>query len=220
MREDYNTLRRYGVSGFICCSHNYPELKNEVVELFSGAKDVVVLEKPYAPKMPYIRTSRLKALTAMIADARKLGYRKIGILHGLKTELTEQTLYEEFLQAMAENGLKADEKLIFEAPKSIDMPQTRIDAAIENVILPFRPDLFFVDDAISAVVLSNRLLKIGLNVAICGGNNDPLFQSVDVKSFDPGYEKMASELMNLLLHPEKRGEVPVIEAVYKEGSIL
>lgn len=219
MREDYHTLRRYGVCGFICCSHNYPKLKNEVVKLFSGAEDVVFLERPYVPKMPYIRTSRKKALTAMISDARKLGYRKIGVIHGLKNELTELTLHEEFLQAMADNGLKADKRLIFEFPRSASMPQIRIDAAMEKLVLPYRPDLLFIDDAVSALVLHNRLLKNGLNVTICGGNNDPLFQSTDVKSFNPDYEKMASELLNLLLHPEKRGEVPVVEAIYEEGSL-
>ena len=216
MREDYHALQRYGVNSFICCAHDYPDLKNEVAELFEGAKNVVFMEKPCIPGMPYVGTSRLKALTAMIADAYKQGYRKIGLLHGHHTDLSERTLYEMFLEAMAANGFEADEKLIFEYPKSPTDPQIRVHTALEKMIRPYRPDFLFVDDAASAVSLRNELFNAGLNLTIYGGDNDALFRYMGMKSFDPCYEKIATELLKLLLHPETQSENPVIDAVYKK----
>ncbi len=216
MKEDYQTLQRYGVNSFICCSHDYPDLKDEVAELFKDAKNVVFMEKPCIPGMPYVRTSRLKALTAMIRDAYNQGYRRIGTMHGPPRALTERTLHEEFLQAMAANGFKADEKLIFEYPKSPADPQIQVHAALEKMVRPYRPDFLFVDDAVCAVILRNELFNAGFNLTICGGDNDPLFKYVGMKSFDPCYEKMAGELLKLLLHPETRSENPAIECVYKK----
>lgn len=216
MREDYQALQRYGVNSFICCAHDYPNLKNEVAELFEGAKNVVFMEKPCIPGMPYVRTNRLKALTAMIADAYKQGYRKIGTMHGKQSALTERSLHEEFFQAMAANGLEPDEKLIFEYPKEPDDPKIRIQHAIDMMILPNRPDFLFIDDAVYSLALRTRLACHGFDIRIHGGDADPLFEYMDIPSFDPCYEQIAAKLLDLLLHPETRSEIPVIEAAYKK----
>ena len=214
MRKDYQTLQRYGVTGFICCAHDYPDLKKEVAELFKDAKNVVFMEKPCIPGMPYVRTSRVKALTGMIADAYRRGYRRFGTLHRYHTALSERTLREEFIQALRSNDLPVVEDLIFESPKSTTDPKQRLGLAMEKMILPFRPDFLFIDDAISATTLWNILSRAGMDIAIYGGNNDPLFADIDLKSLDPCYKKIAAALLDLLLHPECRTEIPLIEAVY------
>ncbi|MBR4663635.1 MAG: LacI family DNA-binding transcriptional regulator [Lentisphaeria bacterium] len=215
MREDYHALHRYGVNSFICCSHDYPDLKNEVAELFEGAKNVVFMEKPCIPGMPYVGTSRLKALTAMIADALKQGYRKFGTIHRHHSAYSERVLHEEFILAMSANGLQPDENLIFESPKNMIDPQTKVQLALEKMILPYRPDFLYIDDAATTIALRNYLSNTGLNPAICGGNADPLFKYMSLPSFDPGYEMIAAALLDLLLNREQKNEYPVIEAVYK-----
>ena len=216
MREDYQALQRYGVNSFICCAHDYPNLKNEVAELFKGAKNVVFMEKPCIPGMPYVRTSRLKALTAMIGDAYKQGYRKIGTMHGKPSALTERTLHGEFLQALAANGLEPDEKLIFEYPKEPGDPKSRIQLVMEKMILPQRPGFLFIDDAVYTLALRTQLARHGFDIRIHGGNADPLFEYMEIPSFDPCYEQIAAKLLVLLLHPETSSEIPVIEALYKK----
>ena len=216
MRTDYQTLQRYGVTRFICCAHDYPDLKAEVAELFAGAENVVFMEKPCIPEMRYVRTSRLKALTAMIGDALKQGYRRIGTMHCHQSALTERTLHEEFLQALAANGLEPDEKLIFEYPKEPDDPKTRIRQAIRKMIRPNRPDFLFIDDAVYSLTLRTALAHYGINLRIHGGNADPLFEYMEIPSFDPCYEQIAAKLLNLLFHPESGTEVPIVEAVYKK----
>ena len=215
MKEDYLMLQRYGVAGFICCAHDYPDLKDEVAELFAGAKNVVFMEKPPVPDMPYVRTSRVKAMTMMIADACRKGYRRFGAVHRYHTALSERTLREEFIQALRSNNLSPDENLIFESPKSTDDPKSRLGLAMEKMILPFRPDFLFIDDAVSAATLWNMLSRAGMDIAVYGGNNDPLFADIDLKSLDPCYKKIAAALLDLLLHPECRTEIPLIEAVYR-----
>ena len=218
MKEDYHMLQRYGVTGFICCAHDYPNLKKEVAELFTGAPDIVFMEKPCIPDMPYVRTSRRKALTAMIRDALKQGFRKFGTMHCHPSTLTERTLHEEFLQAMAANGLDPDENLIFEYPRIPPDPKARIRQAIEKMILPNRPDFLYIDDAIYTSALRTQLEGTGLKIRLQGGDGDPLFEVINVPSFDPCYGKLAAELLDLLLHPEKRKEIPVIEAVYRKDG--
>ena len=216
MKEDYLMFQRYGVTGFICLAHDYPEFRKEVADLFADAQNVVFMEKPSIPGMPYVRTSRLKALTGMIADAYKQGYRKIGTMHGKQSALTERSLHEEFIQAMEANGLKPDEKLIFEYPKEPDDPKFRVQQAMEKMLLPQRPDYLFIDDAVYSLALRTQLARHGFDIRIHGGNADPLFEYMEIPSFDPCYEQIAAKLLDLLLLPETRSEIPVIEAIYKK----
>ena len=215
MKEDYHMLQRYGVTGFICCAHDYPNLKKEVAELFTGASDIVFMEKPCIPDMPYVRTSRVRALTEMIADAYRKGCRRFGTMHDYHTALTERTLHEEFIQAMKANGLEPDENLIFEYQKTIPDPNRRIEMVMEKMILPHRPDFLYIDDAIYTVTLRTQLEGTGLKIMLHGGNDDPLFGNMKLKSFDPCYGQIAEALLKLLLHPECRSELPVVEAVYR-----
>ena len=215
MKEDYLRLRRYGVTGFICCAHDYPEFREEVADLFAGAQNVVFMEKPSIPKMPYVATSRVKALTAMIADARRNGHRKIGLLHGSLAYETEHRLLSEFETAMKENGLETDPKLIFEYPEQTDDPKIRVQAAMEKMIRPFRPDFIFLDDAPHAVALRTQLFKAGLDITIHGGNGDPIFDDLDVNTFDPDYKTIAEELLEHIFHLENKAERTVIETNYK-----
>ena len=215
MKEDYHMLQRYGVMGFICCAHDYPNLKKEVADLFTGATNVVFMEKPCIPDMPYVRTSRVKALTEMIADAYRKGCRRFGTMHDYHTALTERTLHEEFIQAMKANGLEPDENLIFEYQKTIPDPNRRIEMVMKKMILPYRPDFLYIDDAIYTVTLRTQLEGTGLKIMIHGGNGDPLFGNMKLKSFDPCYGQIAEALLKLLLQQECRSDLPVVEAVYR-----
>lgn len=214
MKEDYLMFQRYGVTGFICCAHDYPEFKKEVADLFADAQNVVFMEKPSVPGMPYVATSRVKALTSMIADARRNGHRKIGLLHGSLAYATEKRLLNEFKTAMRENDLEVDPELIFEYPEQPGDPKIRVQAAMEKMIRPFRPDFLYVDDAPHAVALRTQLFKAGLNITIHGGNGDPIFDDLDVKTFDPNYKKIAEELLEQIFHPENRTRKTVIETIY------
>ena len=216
MKEDYLMLQRYGVSGFICCAHDYPHLRKEVRALFAEADNVVFMEKSCLPGKPYVRTSRLRALTEMIADAGRRGFRRFGTMHDWHAAPTEQTLRREFLQALLANGLEANEKLIFEYPKSIRDPGVRARLAMEKMILPQRPDFLYIDDALYAASVQSLLLKQGIPMMIHGGNGEPLFEGLGIESFDPGYEKIASALLYLLLHPGHRTEHLLIEAKYRK----
>ena len=215
MKEDYLRLQRYGVTGFICCAHDYPEFREEVADLFAGTRNVVFMEKPSIPGMPYVATSRVKALTAMIADARRNGRRKIGLLHGCLAYETEHRLLTEFKTAMEGNSLEIDPKLIFEYPAQTDDPKIRVQAAMEKMILPFHPDFIFLDDAPHAVALRTQLFKAGLDITIHGGNGDPIFDDLDVNTFDPDYKTIAEELLEHLFHPENKVRQTVINTVYK-----
>ena len=216
MKEDYFMLQRYGVTGFICCAHDYPEFKKEVADLFADAQNVVFMEKPCIPDMPYVQTSRVRALTEMIAEAYRKGFRRFGTMHAYHTAQTERTLREEFKQALRANDLPVDPNLVFEYPQATEEdPKFRIRMAMEKMILPCRPDFLYVDDAPHTVRLRTKLFKAGLDIRIHGGDGDPLFDDMELGTFDPCYERIAEALLKLLLHPECRNETPLIEAVYR-----
>ena len=214
MRENFRMLQRYGVTGFICCAHDYPDLKTAVREFFSGESNIVYMEKPICEGKPYVRTSRLNALAEMIHEARSTGCSRIGMLSASTVWRTEATLHREFIQAMQRNGLEADPRLMAQYP---DTPRlsVQVDSVMKNVILPYRPDFLYIDDAVHAGVIQTRLIQAGLKIPIHGGNNDPLFEGLGLCSFDPCYGKIAEALLELLLNPEKRGEIPVIESIYQ-----
>ena len=216
MKEDFLRLQLYGVTGFICCAHDYPEFRKEVADIFTDSQNVVFMEKPSIPGMPYVATSRVEALTAMIADARRNGHRTIGLLHGSLVYETEDRLLSEFKTAMKKNGLEIDPKLIFEYPEQTDDPKLRVLAAMEKMILPFHPDFIFLDDARHGVALRTQLFKAGLDITIHGGNGDPIFDDLGAGMFDPDYEMIAEELLKHIFYPETRSDIPVIKAVYKK----
>ena len=213
MKSDYLLFQSYGISDFICCAHDYPRFKEEVAALFSGAENVVFMEKPCLSGMPYVRTSRVEAMTAMIADACRNGCKRFGTLYGHHAMQTEYTQRDEFRQALRNNGLEVDEKLLFEFPEKHDV-DLRIRLAIKKMILPYRPDFLYVDDFPYSITLRTQLEEAGRKILIHGGNGDPLFQCVKLNTFDPRYEEIAGKLLDLLLHPELRTTVPVIEAGY------
>ena len=217
MKADYLQFQRYGISDFICCAHDYPEFREEIADLFTGAENVVFMEKPCLPGMPYVRTSRVTAMTAMIADACRKGFRRFGNLYGHHAVQTEYMQRDEFKQALRNNGLDVDENLMFEFPKKRDVDY-RIRQAVKKMILPYRPDFLYVDDFPYTITLRTQLEETGRKIMIHGGNGDPLFRSIKLNTFDPRYEKIAENLLDLLLHPELRTTVPVIEAIYKKEN--
>ena len=213
MKADYLAFQRYGITNFICCAHKYPDLQSEFMDSFSGENNIVFMEKPTCEGKRYAGTSRVKALTQMIAAAVRQGYRKIGMFSADLKWSTEAALYQEFHQAMRLNGLEPDPHLIAQHSGNLSL-RTQTDAMMEQVILPYRPEVLYIDDALHASSLQTRLLERGIKVRIYGGNNDPLFEGLGLKSFDPCYRQIAQALLDLLLKPGCHGDMPVIEAVF------
>lgn len=213
MKAAYLSFQRYGIKNFICCAHKYPDLQSEFLNFFSSEDNIVFMEKPICEGSRYVATSRVKALTQLITAAIRKGYRKIGMFSaGLKWS-TEAALYQEFHLAMRANGLEPDPHLIAQHSANLSL-RNQTDAMMEQVILPYRPEVLYIDDALHAASLQTRLLERGIKVKIYGGNNDPLFEGLRLKSFDPCYRQIAQALLDLLMKPDCHGDMPVIEAVF------
>ena len=213
MKADYLAFQRYGITNFICCAHKYPDLESEFLNFFSSEDNIVFMEKPVCEGRRYVSVSRVKALTQMIAAAIGKGYRKIGMFSADLKWSTEAALYQEFHQAMRLNGLEPDPRLIAQHSGNLSL-RTQTDAMMEQVILPYRPEVLYIDDALHAASLQTRLLERGIKVKIYGGNDDPLFEGLGLKSFDPCYRQIAKALLDLLMKPDCHGDMPVIEAAF------
>ena len=219
LRDNYRTMQGYGMAGFICCAHDYPDLKDEMREFIDQSENVVFMEKPIGQNVPYVATDRTNALSAMIADALSKGYKRIGLRHGSLIWQTEQALYDEFQRAMALNGLDFANALVIEDPPGNLPLAERVTWFIENYILREHPDFLYVDDAYYAAVLQHQLHECGLNITLCGGDANPLFHGLGINSFDPCYEKIARALVELLVQEKRDTEPVVIEAVYRNGTV-
>ena len=213
MKADYLAFQRYGITNFICCAHKYPDLESEILNFFSSEDNIVFMEKPVCEGRRYVSVSRVKALAQMIAAAIGKGYRKIGMFSAELKWSTEAALFQEFHQAMRLNGLEPDPRLIAQHSGNFSL-RTQTDAMMEQVILPYRPEVLYIDDALHASSLQTRLLERGIKVRIYGGNNDPLFDGLGLKSFDPCYRQIAQALLDLLMKPDYQGDMPVIEAAF------
>ena len=213
MKTDYLAFQRYGIKNFICCAHKYPDLQSEFLNFFSSEDNIVFMEKPVCEGRRYVSVSRVKALTQMIAAAIGKGYRKIGMFSADLKWSTEAALHQEFHQAMRLNGLEPDPHLIAQHSGNFSL-RTQTDAMMEQVILPYRPEVLYIDDALHAASLQTRLLERGIKIWIYGGNNDPLFEGLGLKSFDPCYRQIAQALLDLLMKPDCHEDMPVIDAVF------
>ncbi|NCB34397.1 MAG: LacI family transcriptional regulator, partial [Erysipelotrichia bacterium] len=210
----------YGVTGIICCAHDYPQFRKEITALFEGESKIVFMEKPAFSSRSYVATSREAALTFMIAEAIRNGFRKIGMICASRIWSSEKILCEEFRAAMKKNKLTIKEDLIVEYPEE-KLPEIcdRCDWVMEKMILPLRPDFLYVDDALHAVSLQSRLQNAGIDLTIYGGNHDPLFSNVipAIQSFDPQYDKIAEKLLNRILTPDSSAEPEIVEACYRKN---
>ena len=213
MKADYLAFQRYGIKNFICCAHKYPDLESEFLNFFSSEDNIVFMEKPVCEGRRYVSVSRVKALTQMIAAAIGKGYRKIGMISADLKLSTEAALYQEFHQAMRLNGLEPDPRLIAQHSGNPSL-RNQTDEMMEQVILPYLPEVLYIDDALHASSLQTRLLERGIKVRIYGGNNDPLFEGLGLKSFDPCYRQIAQALLDLLMKPDYPRDMPIIEAVF------
>ena len=63
--------------------------------------------------------------------------------------------------------------------------------------------------------IPTQLFKAGLDITIHGGNGDPIFDDLDVNTFDPDYKTIAEELLEHIFHLENKAERTVIETNYK-----
>ena len=213
MKADYLAFQRYGITNFICCAHKYPDLESEILNFYSSGDNIVFMDKPVCENSRYVTVSRVEALTQMIAEAIRNGYRKIGMFSADLKWSTEAALFQEFHQAMRLNGLEPDPHLIAQHSADLSL-RNQTDAMMEQVILPYLPEVLYIDDAVHAAALRTRLLEHGIKANIYGGNNDPLFEGLGLKSFDPCYRQIAQALLDLLLKPDYQGDMPVIEAVF------
>lgn len=214
MRKDYCQLQDYGVNKFICCAHGYPDQQKEIGELFSGAKNVVFMEKPSIPDMPYVRISRRHALKELIADTHRMGYKKIGLCTGYQFWQSERQLQEDFCYAMQQNKLDLAPHLIVQYQEELPL-SGQIEKIMETVILPYRPDFLFIDDAVHAAALQRCLLEQGLRIKLYGGNDDRLFEGLGLQSLDPCYRRIAQTLMDLLLKGNTFEEMPLVQCIYR-----
>jgi DNA-binding LacI/PurR family transcriptional regulator len=192
-------------------------MKADFQRRFGQAHDIVYMEKPeICGTQSFVTTSRVKALTQMIASARAKGFRKIGFLLASRIWQTEQMLWDEFHAAMTANGLEVNYDYIFEyqrRPEDTYEIKYEIDEAIEKMILPNRPEFLYVDDGNHAAVLLDRLGRHGIHIALCGGDANPLFSALGIPTFDPCYDKIADGLIAKILDPSIRYEPLTIEAI-------
>ena len=218
MVENYHHLRRYGVKGVICCCHDYPGEHEKIASSFRDEKGLVFMEKPSLLDLPYVGTSRTKALTGMIAQARKEGFKRFGLVCADNIWYTERTLRAEFKEALLANGMEVKDALIYEYPEEIPYSlQKRCCDTVEKFIKIRKPDFLYVDDALHGAGIALQTAGMKDAPQLFGGDNNPLFSGLGIPSLDPCYEKIAEALLKELdILPGKKNHPPVIEALYRK----
>ena len=99
-------------------------------------------------------------------------------------------------------------------------------AAVEKLIIPYKPDAVYLDDATYVICVQNRLkerkIKETEKLLFYGGNNDPLFSLLSpvVASLVPGYTSIAEALLDALPLHEPPGCRKVICSQFTESNTI
>ena len=224
IRENSQQLFNYGVAGMICLAHDYPEFRKEFAETFTGDNRLIFLEKPAFVGCRYVSTSRREALIRLIADCKRHGITRIGLIHSDPVSITERNLVAEYQEAMRVCGLPIDPCLEFQFSVRQSTVQANCDAILEKMIRPYRPQLVYSDDAEHALYLQTRLIaegwKVPQEIMFYGGNKDPFFQYAEppISSFDPHYALIAEHLLTGALDHGAYVEPVEVSAGYQPFS--
>lgn len=218
IRQNYSMLLGYGVTGVLCLGHDYPELATELSDVFANAdrEPVVFFERPLFPAARVVESCRRRALTGLVGDALKRGYRRIGVMHGDRRAHSERALRREFEAALQANGCEINPDMELEYRSAHLEPGEVAELAVEQLLRPHRPDLLFVDDAETATALQMRINYHRFDTVLYGGNANPLFRQLlpAVGSFDPGYDRIARALVEVAAGDESLCGT-VVESTYK-----
>ena len=223
--ENSQQLFNYGVAGMICLAHDYPESRKEFADTFTNDRRLIFLEKPAFSGCRYVSTSRREAMIRLVADCKRHGITRIGLIHSDPVSISERDLVAEYQEAMRVSGLPVDPRLEFQYSYRRTTIQTNCDAILKKMIRPYRPQLVYSDDAVYALYLQTHLIaegwKIPEDIMFYGGTNNPFFQycTPPIGSFDPRYAVTAEHLVAGALDHELYAEPPVIDAVYQPVSL-
>ena len=223
--ENSQQLFNYGVAGMICLAHDYPEFRKEFADTFTNDRRLIFLEKPAFSGCRYVSTSRRDALIRLVADSKRRGITRIGLIHNDTVSSTERNLVAEYQEAMRVCGLPIDPRLEYQYSFRRSTVQAVCDAILDKMIRPYRPQLVYSDDAEPAVYLQSHLIaegwKIPEDIIFYGGTNNPFFRYCmpPISSFDPCYAVTAEHLVAGALDHELYAEPPEINAIYQPGSL-
>ncbi len=223
MRENRRTMEELGVLGIVCLSHDYYQFAPQVAELFQDSGNIVFLEKPRFPGAVYVGTDELPALTQLFGALKDSGRTRIAVLHGNPSNYTEKTLHKNYRKAMEANGLTYQKELNFRMPDGYDI-KVSAQAAVEKLIIPYKPDAVYADDATYVICIQNilraRKIKETEKPLFYGGNGDPLFSLLSpvVASLAPGYASIADALLDALPLHETPGCRKVVRSRFAESN--
>jgi len=222
--ENSQQLFNYGVAGMICLAHDYPEFRKEFAEVFTNDQRLVFLEKPSFAGCRYVSTSRREAMHRLVADCKRHGLTRIGLIHSDPVSLTERTLLEEYQEALQACGLPLDPRLQAQYSCRRSTVQEACDFVLETMIRPYRPQLVYSDDAEHALYLQSHLVaegwRVPQDIMFYGGNDDPFFRygMPPIASFTPRYEIIAEHLVAGALDHGAYVEPVVVPAEYQPFS--
>ncbi len=221
IRQDCAMFAQYQVSGVICLSHDYPEFREEIADVFADRPKTVFLEKPAFPARHWVATSRQTALTGMVGEALRAGSRRFAVVHALEKYHSERTLRREFLAALTACGLAIGDEACFGYPETVvDSIAARAEWLLKECVEKYRPDWLYIDDAITAVSLQSRMRPEHAGTRLLGGNHNPLFGSIApaIASLDPEYGMIAERLLERALDPERSWAEVTVESTYRSRS--
>ena len=220
LAENSRQLFNYGAAGMICLAHDYPEFREEFAEVFTNDRRLVFLEKPAFPGCRSVSASRREGLIRLAADCKRQGITRIALIHSDPVSITERNLVSEYREAMELNGLSPDPHLQVQFSFRHSTIRETCERILEEMILPYRPELVYSEDAEHAIYLQSRLTAMGWKVPedilFYGGNNDPFFQyaAPPICSLKPRYGVIAEHLVSAALDHTLYEEGVTVEAEY------
>ena len=202
--ETYQHLRKHGVDGVICISHDYPGENEKLEEYFRDCGPIVFLGQPEIRNHSHIILEIDSGIRDAVRYLRESGRKRIAMLADRNMEdHSIQDRIRDFLSVYPQ-GQDMLIPFLYSPGDALTMRKD-VRQIIKNFIIPRKIDALLAANDISALILLGELNASGLNVpgdiALIGHDNEFFSECcpIPLTTIDENNAVRASCAVNMLL---------------------
>jgi len=204
--QSYRDLKRHGVDGVICLSHDYPGCSDEHYRQLDGESGLVYLDKPPLGSAAYVVVGRDTGVRLAVEYLLEKGRKRIGMqLLDVHTLSSLQRL-EGYRQAIRDYAPKLDEMVDYVGrPKdAIQLKQVTIEIVKRFVIAKKLDAILAINDLWAGYLMAAMRaagLRVPEDVAVIGYDNEEMSDCLlpRLTSIDQNSEAQAVALVEQCL---------------------
>ncbi len=225
-KEAVEELAIRGVDGLLCVQHSYPGEPDQLPFILSRCPNVVFNDKLESREANYVCVDRAEVVRLCVRHLAGRGCRRIGLALTDLAHSVQQARRRGYLQELAEQGLPAQEDLLWVGDQPLWPTQSDIDRTLDALVEGQKADAIIANNDYWAMGLIKGLERRGRrvpdNVAVIGFGNllvstliDPELTTVDIRD-----GLVATRTVELLVALIEEAEPPAGRRVCVEPELI